>query len=214
MANHKFQRYLAVIGAVAVAALAYARLVRPWHLRCGSSPKEARRQLPGDDIVPTPAMSTTHAVVIEAPVERVWSWLVQIGQGRGGFYSYEWLENLFAMDIHNTMRIQPELQNPQLGDIIPFWKGAGIPIVQIEPPHLMILGGSFAPEQPPGGGWMFLLASPDPLTTRLIVRTRVARYRPEWLTIILYRLILEPVHFIMERGMLMGLKRWVEKTRR
>ena len=195
-----------VIGLVAVSVVAYTRLVRPWHLRWGSTPEEAKSPMPGDDIVQDPAMSATHTVTIQAPEDRVWPWLAQMGQGRGGFYSYDWLENLFGMNIHNKADIQPEWQYPHVGDIMPFWKGTGIPIIQIEPPDLMVLGGSFAPGRPAGGSWAFVLDTPDALTTRLIVRTRVTGFSPRWLSIVLYRLLLEPAHFIMERGMLLGIK--------
>ncbi len=84
---------------------------------------------------------------------------------------------------------------------------------QIEPPHQLVLGGSFAPEQPAGGSWTFMLDLPDPLTTRLTVRTRVAGFSPQWLSIFLYRLFLEAAHFIMERGMLLGLQRRAENLR-
>jgi hypothetical protein len=190
----------------AVAAYTYAKLVRPWHLRWGATLEEACRPLPGDDLVAQPAMAATHAITIQAAVDQVWPWLAQIGQGRGGFYSYDWLENRFGMDIHNVERIQPELQNPKVGDLIPFWKGIGIPIVQIEPPALLVLAGSFAPGQPTGGSWTFKLEAPEPQTTRLIVRARVAGFEPGWLSVILYRFFLEPAHFIMERGMLLGIK--------
>lgn len=208
--NMKFAYF---IGLTAAAVAAYARWVRPWHLRWGATPEEADRPLPGDDLIPQPAMSATHAITIHAPVSQVWPWIAQIGQGRGGFYSYDWLENLFGMDIHNTGDLNPEWQNPKVGDTIPFWKGVGIPILQIELPYLMVLGGSFAPQQPSGGSWTFLLESPDPQTTRLIVRARVAGFSPQSLSLILYRFFMEPAHFIMERGMLLGIKSRTERSR-
>jgi hypothetical protein len=211
MARSKIFISACMVGAAVVAALVYARLVRPWHLRWGSTPEEAGRLFPGDDFIHDPMVTATHAIAIQAPVERVWQWVVQIGQGRGGFYSYDWLENLLGLNIHSTARILPEWQNPQVGDIIPFWPGGGVPIIQIEPPRLMVLGGSFAPDQPTGGSWAFVLDSPDPKTTRLIARTRVAGFSPRWLSIVLYRILLEPAHFIMERGMLLGIKRRAEE---
>jgi uncharacterized protein YndB with AHSA1/START domain len=205
----KRSRVANLVGIMAISAAVYARFVRPWHLRWGATPEEAGRLLPGDDLIPRPAMSATHAVTIPAPVAQVWPWVVQIGQGRAGFYSYDWLENLFGMDIHNTRRINPDWQNPQVDDLVPFWRGVGIPIVRIVPPHLLVLGGSFAPNQPTGGTWTFMLESPDNQSTRLIVRARAASFAPHSLSLVLYRLILEPAHFIMERGMLLGIKRRV-----
>ena len=208
----KRHKIIGLAGMTALGVFAYVKLLRPWHLHWGTTSDEVTRAMPGDDLITHPAMAATHALTIHAPVEHVWAWLVQIGQGRGGFYSYDWLEDLFGMNIHNTNRIQPEWQNPEVGDMIPFWKGTGIPIVQIEPPHLMVLAGSFAPEQPVGGSWTFLLEALDPQTTRLIVRSRVAGFSPQLLSIGLYRLFLEPAHFIMERGMMLGIKARAEKT--
>jgi hypothetical protein len=211
MKKGQITKPLALIGLAAITGIVYARVVRPWMLRWGATLEEVNRPLPGDEVIPDPAMSTTHAILIRAPREVVWQWLIQIGQGRGGFYSYESLENLIGLDIHNTDEIHPELQNPQVGGIIPFWKEGGIPILKIEPPQLLVLGGSFAPDQPAGGSWVFQLQSPDPEITRLIVRTKVAGFPPVWLSTFLYRILLEPAQFIMERGMLLGIKKRAEK---
>jgi hypothetical protein len=203
-----------LFGVMAVVMFAYAKLVRPWQLRWGATREEANRPSPGDGLVTYPAISTTRGITIQAPVDRVWPWVVQIGQRRGGFYSYDWLENLFVMDIHSADHINLEWQNPQVGQIIPFWKGRGIPIVLLDPPRLMVLGGSFVPEQPVGGSWSFSFESPDPQTTRLLVRARVAGFSPKWLSVVSYRLFLEPAHFIMERRMLLGIKERAEQPRK
>jgi len=88
---------LAAVGAgVLAVGMARARL-RNW----GATREEIDAAHPGDDLVAGPVTTTTYAVTVQAPAETVWSWLVQIGQDRGGMYSYEWLENLFGLDIHN-----------------------------------------------------------------------------------------------------------------
>jgi hypothetical protein len=94
---------------------AYYPLVRPWLLRWGATDDEVRRALPGDETVHEPAMVTTRAITIDASPDAVWSRVAQIGQGRGGFYSYDWLENVAGCDIHSAERIVPELQQPQVG---------------------------------------------------------------------------------------------------
>ncbi len=70
-------------------AVTYALVLRPWHRRWGATEEEANRALPGDELVPDPKFHATHAITIEAPPAEVWPWLVQMGQGRGGLYSYE-----------------------------------------------------------------------------------------------------------------------------
>jgi hypothetical protein len=79
-------------------------------LRWGATAAEVARRLPGDELIPHPASVSTRAITIQAPVERVWPWVLQTGQERGGLYSYQWLENLFGSDIHNADRIMPAWQ--------------------------------------------------------------------------------------------------------
>lgn len=86
----------------ALAPWAYLLFVRPWHLHWGATDEEVRKRLPGDELAPHPALESTRAVIIRAPAKEVWRWLVQLGQDRGGFYSYDFLENLAAADIHNV----------------------------------------------------------------------------------------------------------------
>ena len=186
--------------------------VRPRILHWGSTPAEISRPLAGDGLIDDPILVTTRAITIEVGPERVWPWLAQIGQGRGGFYSYEWLENLVGLDIHNADRIIPELQDLKPGDLIPFWRGAGVDAVQVEPGRLLVLAGTL--NQPKGeaaeggdvgGTWVFALDAPNPDVTRLVVRSQIAKFPPVWLSALFMR-FLEPMHFIMERKMLLGIR--------
>ena len=104
---------LAAAGAGTLAA--YALAVRPWHVRWGATDEEVNERLPGDELVRHPNVEATHAVTIKAPAEEVWPWLVQIGQDKGGFYSYSWLENLAGCRLRNADRIVPEFQRLKVG---------------------------------------------------------------------------------------------------
>ena len=84
----------------------------------GATPSEANAVLPGDEIIDDPSMITTRAITIDAPPEAVWPWLVQMGQGRGGFYSYERIERLVGLDIRNADQIVPGWQRLEIGDQI------------------------------------------------------------------------------------------------
>ena len=97
---------------------AYLLLVRPWHSRWGATEGEASGALPHDHFVPRPIFQTTRAITIDAPAEEAWRWLVQVGQGRGGLYSYDWLENLADLDVHSAEEIVPELQDLEVGDLV------------------------------------------------------------------------------------------------
>ena len=129
----------------------------------------------------------------------VWPWLAQIGQDRGGFYSYAWLENLAGCDMHNADRVHPEWQHRAIGD--------GVQLHPLNAPELARFDRertfAFA------GGWYFNLLPTGDGRTRLIARTRVPRGLPS----LAYAIFIEGPHFVMERKMLLGLKARAEAVR-
>jgi ligand-binding SRPBCC domain-containing protein len=207
----------------------YLLLVRPWHLNWSVTQEEAHRPLSYDHLVPRPVAQITHAITMNAPTEEVWKWLVQLGQGRGGMYSYDWLENLADLDMHSTEEIVPELQDLEVGDLVrlaPERMGAeaGLRVAAMEPGRTLVLHQPADPEsgrphdrEDPdlgnyyGWNWVFVLEEVDPDTTRLIVRSRVDG-RPRYLIKMFYTLLLEFPHFVMERRMLKGIKRRAERA--
>jgi hypothetical protein len=179
--------------------------------------------MPGDELVPEAQMRSTRAITIDAPPDQVWPWLAQIGQGRGGFYSYDELENLLGCDIHSAHQLLPDCQPLEVGDIICL-AGTGGPTYRVarrEPPHrLVLVAGAANPAAPEttraGAGeftatWQWLLKPiANDTQTRLVVRQRY-RYRRS--QSILWHLV-EPVDFVMERRMLHGIKSRAEAGRR
>src|SRR5690606_9492474 len=118
--------------------------------RHGATDAELERPLPGDHLVAEPKLGYTRAITIGAPVDDVWPWLVQIGQGRGGFYSYDTLENLVCCGIHSADRVLPEYQRLAVGNIIGVG-GDGSPcwlVVHDDPPHHLVLIGAGTSAQP------------------------------------------------------------------
>lgn len=93
-----------------------APLFRSRHLRWGATDDEVRGAMPGDDLVSDPSFVTTRAITIDAPPEDVWPWIVQIGFGRAGFYSYDLLDNAGRPSAD---RVLDEFQSPTVGDWIP-----------------------------------------------------------------------------------------------
>jgi len=104
---------------VGAAALVYFWFLRDWHLHWGATPQETRGEVAGDDLMPEPDIVATRAVEIDAPPSAIWPWLVQMGPGRGGAYTYDWIERRLGIDIHNSDRIIPEFQHLKVGDEIP-----------------------------------------------------------------------------------------------
>jgi hypothetical protein len=210
--NRRGGRLATIGGTLALAFLVYvavAIITRPWHSRWGSTAAELRASLPGDELVPSAHYIVQHAVTIRASAAEIWPWLVQLGQDRGGFYSYAWLERAIGDDITNADRIHPEWQMLREGDLVraaqPDYLGGvfgadlGWRILRLEPERVLALGG-----------WgVFVLDPADDGSTRLIVRTR-GDAKPNVALAPFGLLVFEPAHFIMERAMLRGIKRRVE----
>lgn len=187
---------------LALIILSYALFVRPWSMRWGATEADERLRLPGDSLIPAGATVSTCAVTVHAPASEVWPWLLQLGQGRGGFYSYEWLENLFAAKMHNAERIVPEYQKLKVGDSISYQQnGPAARVMLLEPERALVIGE----------GWTFALVPVDSATTRFIVRYPYDRIVniPHALY---YHSIFEPAHFVMEVGMMLGIKQRAERS--
>jgi hypothetical protein len=176
-----------------------------------------RKGLPGDDLVPHPALESTLVVTIQAPAEEVWRWLVQLGQDRGGFYSYDRLENLAGADIHNVDRIVPQMQHLKVGDFVPMapvqWgvPMGGFTVVRIEPERAVVWRQGWPDdveklsplEAESRGTWAFVVEMIDEGTTRLLLRER-SGLKPRMRDVLQNYLFIERQHFIMERRMLKG----------
>lgn len=207
----------------ATAAVAYGAARRRF-VRWGATDDEAAGDLPGDELLADPGLVTTRAVTIDAPARDVWPWLVQQGQQHGGLYSYDWLENLVGLQFHNADRIVPEWQHLEVGDqfrVAPDSSGpeAGFTVVAIDPGRsiVTVVGDparmvpmSQDPPLPAGGTWAFVLRPLDGGRCRLVIRLRADFDLPaplEWLA----ERALEPVHFVMERKQLLGIKARAER---
>jgi hypothetical protein len=186
--------------------VAYAWFVRPWHLEWGASDAESREDLPGDELVQHARAQSTRAITIAAPAPDVWAWLVQIGQNKGGFYSYTWLENLVGCRMRNADCIMPNFQQLNLGDKVWLHPNAPpLPVEMIVPEEALVLGSNTRN----AGTWAFYLREVAPQTTRLIVRSR-GDWKSNPFIWFGHYVLFEPIHFIMERKMMFGIKRRAE----
>ncbi|WP_051510471.1 hypothetical protein [Intrasporangium oryzae] len=131
----------------------------------GATSVEASETLPGDEHTPNPRVQSTRAITIEAPPEQVWPWLMQMGIGRGGFYSHDWLERLmfrarYIEGRHSATRIHPEVASLKVGDTVPMGAGAFAPVSEVKPHEYLVAQETFVLRPLPGG------------RTRLITRYR------------------------------------------
>ena len=205
------------------ALIAFHLLATPFlgrrRLRWGTRGTEAQDPMPGDDLVPEPRWSYTLAVDVEAPPAAVWPWIAQIGQGRGGFYSYQTLENTVGCKITNTTEILPEHQNPQVGgEIYLHPTTPPIRIETVDPPHALVLFGSpadIAAEESWGvSTWQFAVRPGPAGTSRFITRGR-SDYSPDWKARLAFgRFPVEAITFVMSRKMMLEVKRLAERRPR
>lgn len=205
-----------------VFTLVFSPLLRNWYNRWGATSAEVSLALPGDQDVPQPAMGYTRAITIQSPVSEVWRWIVQIGQGRGGFYSYDVLENLAGCQIHSADRVRPELQVLGVGDAVRLGK-EGYPLFRVTeliPEEALVLRAAdpktgeiaaFSDSMPDASAptvWGFYLRPVDDTASRLIVRQRL-HHASKWPFALMWRIV-EPINFVMERKMLFTIKHHAE----
>jgi hypothetical protein len=191
---------LAAAGVVAVF------LLTPWMDRWGATDAEISAVFPGDELVPVPASTVNRAVTIDATPEQIYPWIVQIGAQRGGWYSYDWLEtNLLRCPIVNVDRLHPEWQGLKVGDEVKMCPGQFGPppyiTAQLEPDRAVVLG-----HQENGRWvetWQFVIQPQPDGSSRLITRSRTTVSGGFWA-------VIHPGIFIMERGMLLGIKERAE----
>lgn len=208
------QRLGAVVAYGMLALTAVLIVARPWYQTWGTSAEE-RATTPGYRGEDEPRYRIDRAVTVRASADSVWPWLAQIGQDRAGFYSYDWLERAMGIEVHNADALVPAWQERQVGDLVRavqpdffggrFGPAVGWRISEWDPPRTLTLKN-----------WgTFVVRSVDDSTSRLLVHAR-GPGRPSlravpiaWFGLYVF----EPAHFIMERGMLLGIQRRAERRK-
>jgi hypothetical protein len=203
-----------VLAVYAVLLLVYGFALHPWLANWGTTDDERRMALPGDDLNAHPRWQTTRAITIDASADMVWAWLIQHGQDRAGFYSYDWLENLTGADIHNADEIRPDWQARVVGDTIPMARpdllagrlvdASALRVRIVEP------GRTLVTTDAGGNVGAMVLIPVDAQTTRLVLRDRAGTADGGGLGhrvgTVQRRLVWDPMHFVMQRGMMLGIE--------
>jgi hypothetical protein len=208
-----------VLGGSRMAFALATPFLRGQRNRWGLDRATAARDLPGDELIDRPRWNWTHGIEIDAPAEAVWPWVAQIGADRGGFYSYQWLENLAGCRLRNTDRVHPE------------WEvGAGQSLVlhpDIPPLHIASCERgrylvAHAPADPYArasgqpwveASWLFLIEPLGPTRCRFVSRYRVAGSNDLTTRLSFGPTFAEAIGFAMDRRMLLGVKQRAEASR-
>ncbi|WP_040700637.1 hypothetical protein [Nocardia vinacea] len=188
-------------------AVGYEVILRDRCLTWGSSADEITRAMPGDDLLTDPDIVATRSITIDAAPERIWPWLVQMGPGRGGAYTYDWIENLFGLNMHSADTILPKFQNLAVGDTFVLGEtGPRMRVAVLEPEQALVFASA-------DGHWVWAFGLyPSAEGTRLVSRNRIALPKAALPTRVLNRFIMEPGSWVMERKMLLGIKQRAERT--
>ncbi|CAN5448727.1 hypothetical protein BH10BAC3_BH10BAC3_36550 [soil metagenome] len=195
----KFIKYIIIF--YLLIAVVYWIFIPPAYMNWGATSAEIKMKLPGDELISSNRIVSTRAINIHAKKEKIWPWFAQTGQNRGGFNSYYWLENLFGAKMVNANMVHPEWQNPQPGDTVYYGKNQGYALVALVKKN----------EYYSLSGWTFYLHTMDTANTRLIVRYPSMEVKQSKFTKLYYYGLFEPLHFIMETGMMMGIKQKAER---
>jgi hypothetical protein len=202
----KFLKVIGILAGLVVLGVAVVALLTPWMDRWGATDEEIAAAFPGDELLPEPASIVNRAITIQAAPEYIYPWIVQLDARKGGWYSYTWLETyLLRCPMVNADRIHPEWQNLKVGDEVRMCPNEPAPppyiVAQIFPDRAIVMGHQ------ENGEWVdlyqFVILPQADGSSRLILRTRTMTVGGFWT-------VFHPGFFIMERGMLLGIKERAE----
>lgn len=202
----KFFKIAGVLAGLAILAVVGVIALMPWMDRWGATSDEINATYPGDELVPSPRSVYNRVVTVKAAPEEIYPWLVQMGAERGGMYTYSWFEtNILRCELINADRIQEEWQSLNEGDKVKMcpgdWGPPAYEVALLETNRAVVLG-----HQENGRWsdiWQFILVPQGDGTTRLVARGQDTKKGTIWD-------VIRPGQFVMERGMLLGIKQRAE----
>ena len=195
---HGVRRFLlATVVALGVATV--GAKYRSWHRRWGATDEEVHGPMPGDDLLDGAAFIATRAVSIAAPPDQVWPWLLQVGFGRAGFYSYDLLDNLGRPSAEEIL---PGFASVALGDVAapmasPANDQNSFVVAEAREPSVLVWSK-------PDSTWAWRLTTDDAGGTRLVTRLKARYQLGPFLPVTI--VLMEIGDFPMMRRMLIGLR--------
>jgi|GEM_PF-147048 len=217
--NDDWRDVMAGIGGAAIMGAAFLTpFMRGERNHWGLTPELAGRPYPGDELVASPRWSWTHAIEIDAPADAVWPWVAQLGADRGGFYSYQWLENVAgcgvrnAESIHSDWAIHPG-DKLRLHPKMPPLEIAALERGRFFVAHTPMDADARADGKPwAEATWLFLVEPLGENRSRFVSRYRCATSDDLATRLSFGAGVLEPIGFAMDRRMLLGVKARVESA--
>ena len=210
-----------VVEGVGGAAIMAAGLLTPFlrdaRSHWGIDEATAARVYPGDDLVRAPRWGWTHGIEIEAPASAVWPWVAQIGADRGGFYSYQWLENVVGCGVRNAEALHPDWELREGGTLSLHPKAPPLRIATVAPGRSFVAHAPADPDARARGerwaeaSWAFVVEPMGESRCRLLSRYRCACSEDLAMRLQFGPAFLEPIGFAMDRRMLNGVKERVER---
>ena len=198
------KKFLIIVGiliGLLLLLILLAILLTPWMDRWGTEVDERTKSLPGDDLFVNPSRVANRAVTINAPVEKIYPWILQMGADKSGMYSYSWLERTFGCKMAKDETLHPEWHNLAEGDEMKMCAGDFAPppyiVARVLPNQAVIFGHKEGDQWVET--WQFVLVPQSDGTTRLITRTSTNMTGGFWE-------IIRPMSFIMERKMLLTIR--------
>lgn len=206
-----------ISGAAAVAGALLTPFQRKRRSHWGTREEVARRRFPGDDLIAEPRWGWTHAIDIDAPAGKVWPWIAQIGADRGGFYSYQWLENVAGCHLRNAEAVHPEWELREGQELVvhpdmPPLRVAAVGRGRYFVAHAPADSTAVAEGRPwVAVSWLFLLEPLGPSRCRFVSRYRAASSDDLSTRLSFGPTLVEPISFVMDRRMLVGVKERAER---
>jgi len=196
-------RLATVAAVIAVATLFVIALYQPWLSQWGSTAQERDSTVAGDDLVPDPDLTWTRSITIDAPAASVWPWVAQMGVDKGGFYNYDWGEQLFGDPVHNATTIHPEWQELAVGDVVHPFPDQDWEVAALREGELLVLANPKV--SPTDWTWAIELRPLPDGRTRVV--TRIRSVKGTW-----FSYALDPPDLILFPRLLTGLKQRAEGT--
>ncbi len=204
----KIRRIISTTGtAAAGAAVTYLLFGRRRCLTWGASAEDVERPMPGDDLLEYADLVSTRAISIDAPPSAIWPWLVQMGSGKGGMYTYDWIENMLGLNMHSVDEILPQFQDRKVGDVEQLGsKGPRLRLTVLEAERALVVRSD-------DGNWVWafcLYPGADGHTT-LVSRNQIATPDASRSRRLFNTFVMEPGSLMMERKMLQGIRQRAER---